>query len=103
MDRYLNNCYKAAQAAASKAAASSLTANRELCDSVSGGRSVILLLFLLQGWVLGGKEGGQMKDYGGGLSRAGWVLEPGFLSQSSGLSANSTITQRRVLNRIIAL
>ncbi|XP_045020444.1 fibrous sheath-interacting protein 2 isoform X8 [Bubalus bubalis] len=39
MDRYLNNCYKAAQAAASKEAASSLTANRELCDSASGGQS----------------------------------------------------------------
>ena len=41
-----------------------------------------------------------MKDYGGGLSRGGWVLEPGFLSQSSGLSANYKITQRHVLNRI---
>ena len=49
MDRYLNNCYKAAQAAASKEAASSLTANRELCDSASGGQSVILLLFLAPG------------------------------------------------------
>ena len=49
MDRYLNNCYKAAQAAAFKAAASSLTANRELCDSASGGQSVILLLFLASG------------------------------------------------------
>ena len=52
---------------------------------------------------MGGKEGGQMKDYGGGLSRAGWVLEAGFLNQFSGLSVNYTITQRHVLNRIIAL
>ncbi|XP_045020362.1 fibrous sheath-interacting protein 2 isoform X2 [Bubalus bubalis] len=35
MDRYLNNCYKAAQAAASKAAARSRTANREQCGSGS--------------------------------------------------------------------
>ncbi|KAJ1057977.1 hypothetical protein K5549_014502 [Capra hircus] len=35
MDRYLNNCYKAAQAATSKAASSSLTADREPCDSSS--------------------------------------------------------------------
>ncbi|KAJ1058131.1 hypothetical protein K5549_015728 [Capra hircus] len=35
MDRYLNNCYKAARAATSKAAASSLTANREQYDSSS--------------------------------------------------------------------
>ncbi|KAI4554749.1 hypothetical protein MJG53_020048 [Ovis ammon polii x Ovis aries] len=34
MDRYLNNCYKAARAASSKAAASSLTANREQYDSL---------------------------------------------------------------------
>ena len=61
MDRYLNNCYKAAQAAASKAAASSLTANRELCDSVSGGQSVILLLFLAPGLGLG-REGGRADE-----------------------------------------
>ncbi|XP_027389710.1 fibrous sheath-interacting protein 2-like isoform X4 [Bos indicus x Bos taurus] len=35
MDRYLNNCYKAAQAAASKAASRSLTANRKQCGSAS--------------------------------------------------------------------
>ncbi|KAB0340864.1 hypothetical protein FD755_024662 [Muntiacus reevesi] len=35
MDLYLNNSYKAAQAAASKAAASSLTAERKRCDSDS--------------------------------------------------------------------
>ncbi|XP_070221839.1 fibrous sheath-interacting protein 2-like isoform X2 [Bos mutus] len=35
MDRYLNNCYKAAQATASKAAARSLTANRKQCGSAS--------------------------------------------------------------------
>ncbi|XP_055419624.1 fibrous sheath-interacting protein 2-like isoform X3 [Bubalus kerabau] len=35
MDRYLNNCYKAAQATASKAAARSRTANREQCGSGS--------------------------------------------------------------------
>lgn len=52
---------------------------------------------------MAGKEGGQTKDYGGGLSRGVWVLEAGFLSQFSGLSANYTITQRHVLNRIIAL
>ena len=52
---------------------------------------------------MGGKEGRQTKDYRGGLSRAGWVLEAGFLSQPSGLTANYTITQRHVLNRIIAL
>ena len=56
MDRYLNNCYKAAQAAASKAAARSRTANREQCGSVSGGQSVILL-FLAPGLGLG-REGG---------------------------------------------
>lgn len=46
MDLYLGNCYKIAQAAA-KAAASSLTADREQCDSVSGGQSVVVVLLLL--------------------------------------------------------
>nr|XP_044619157.1 fibrous sheath-interacting protein 2-like [Equus asinus] len=35
MDLYLSNCYKAAQAAATKAAASSLTVKREKCDTSS--------------------------------------------------------------------
>ncbi|XP_028338234.1 fibrous sheath-interacting protein 2-like [Physeter macrocephalus] len=35
MDLYLSNCYNIAQAAAAKAAASSLTADREQCDSSS--------------------------------------------------------------------
>ena len=61
MDGYLNNCYKAAQAAACKAAASSLTANRGQCDSVNGGQSVILLLFLAPGLGLGW-EGGQADE-----------------------------------------
>ena len=61
MDRYLNNCYKAAQAAACKAAASSLIANRGQCDSVSGGQSVILLLFLAPGLGLGW-EGGRADE-----------------------------------------
>ncbi|XP_046529718.1 fibrous sheath-interacting protein 2-like [Equus quagga] len=34
MDLYLSNCYKAAQAAATKAAASSLTVKREKCDTL---------------------------------------------------------------------
>lgn len=37
MDLYLSNCYKAAEAAAAKATASSLTADRKHCDTVSGG------------------------------------------------------------------
>jgi len=61
MDRYLNNCYKAAQAAASKAAARSLTANRKQCGSVSGGQSVIFLLFLAPGLGLG-REGGRADE-----------------------------------------
>ncbi|XP_032699229.1 fibrous sheath-interacting protein 2-like isoform X2 [Lontra canadensis] len=39
MDLYLSNCYKAAEAAATKAAASSLTRDREHCDTASGGES----------------------------------------------------------------
>ncbi|XP_059012825.1 fibrous sheath-interacting protein 2-like [Mustela lutreola] len=39
MDLYLSNCYKAAEAAATKAAASSLTRTREHCDTASGGES----------------------------------------------------------------
>ncbi|XP_032186524.1 fibrous sheath-interacting protein 2-like isoform X3 [Mustela erminea] len=39
MDLYLSNCYKAAEAAATKAAASSLTRAREHCDTASGGES----------------------------------------------------------------
>ena len=57
MDRDLDNCSKAAQAATSKAAASSLTANREQYDSVSWGQSVIFVLFLAPGLGLG-REGG---------------------------------------------
>lgn len=45
--------------------------------SVGASRSSSSSLWL-QGWVLGGKEGGQTKDYRGGLSRGGWVLEAGF-------------------------
>lgn len=59
MDLYLNNCYKAAEAAATKAAASSLTADREHGDTVSGAESVVTLL-LAPGrglGVAGGRKG----------------------------------------------
>ncbi|TKC40378.1 hypothetical protein EI555_004816 [Monodon monoceros] len=59
MDLYLSNCYNTAQAAAAKAAASSLTADREQCDSVSGGQSVLLRD---PGLVSEGKEGRQMEE-----------------------------------------
>ncbi|XP_047570918.1 fibrous sheath-interacting protein 2-like isoform X6 [Lutra lutra] len=42
MDLYLSNCYKAAEAAATKAAASSLTRDREHCDTASGGESKMI-------------------------------------------------------------
>lgn len=57
MDLYLSNCYKAAEAAATKAAASSLTRAREHCDTASGGESVVTLL-LAPGRGLG-KAGGR--------------------------------------------
>ncbi|XP_072599617.1 fibrous sheath-interacting protein 2-like [Vulpes vulpes] len=40
MDLYLSNCYKAAEAAASKAAASRLTADREQCDTGSHKKTI---------------------------------------------------------------
>lgn len=64
MDLYLSNCYKAAEAAATKAAASRLTADREQCDTVSGGQPVVTLL-LAPGQDLGKAADGR----GGELSR----------------------------------
>lgn len=69
MDLYLSNCYKAAQAAATKAAASSLTVKREKCDTVSGGQSIVLLRLLAPGRGLGGqadRRGGRVGRAGGG-------------------------------------
>ena len=59
MDLYLSNCYNTAQAAAAKAAASSLTADREQCNSVSGDQ---LVLLRDPGLVSEGKEGGQTEE-----------------------------------------
>ncbi|KAJ8797447.1 hypothetical protein J1605_001754 [Eschrichtius robustus] len=70
MDLYLSNCYNTAQAAAAKAAASSLTADREQCNSVSGDQ---LVLLRDPGLVSEGKEGGQTEE--GEISAEGVIKD----------------------------
>ncbi|MEJ1275891.1 putative gene 595 [Cricetulus griseus] len=46
MDLYLSNCIKAAEAAASKAASSSLKSDKDACSTVSGDPSIALICSL---------------------------------------------------------
>ncbi|XP_037676834.1 fibrous sheath-interacting protein 2-like [Choloepus didactylus] len=77
MDLYLSSCYKTADAAATKAAASGLTASRDQCSPVSGGPTVVPPPG--PGRVLGTETSPEGRERGGSLTAqlpAPWPGQP---------------------------